>query len=192
MFLTPERLTSAGTHRPDEHQQDREHLLVAGVDELLDVEDPADRDRGVAGPRGDPVGPRVGEAPHVSVRDAGVRVRPSVGRKPSGEGREQHRQRQRPDRRQPHRDEGDRAIAGQRGRQVEDADPDDAADDQRGRGAQPEAGPWRPAPPLGFRRHRRRGADARPDSAPAGRLWPGRFTLLGHASSRWSVPRGLT
>jgi hypothetical protein len=34
---------------------------VAGVDEVLDVQHPADRDGRVARPRGDPAGPGVGE-----------------------------------------------------------------------------------------------------------------------------------
>ena len=61
MFFTPERLIAAGIHNPTSTSSDREEAVVAGVDEDLDVEHPADRDRSVACPRGDPVGPGVGE-----------------------------------------------------------------------------------------------------------------------------------
>ena len=139
MFLTPERLIDRGDPQADEHEQHRAEPVVALVDELLDVEHPADRDRGVAGPRGDPVRPRVGEAERVAERHARVRVRPAVGGQPPRQRGEQQRQRERADGGEPHRDEADRAVRGERRRQVEDADADDAAHDQRDRDAESEA-----------------------------------------------------
>ena len=58
-----------GDPQTDQHEQDREQPVVSGVDELLDVEHPADCDRGVAGPGSDPVRPRVREAEPVAERD---------------------------------------------------------------------------------------------------------------------------
>ena len=55
---------------------------MALVDEVLDVQDPADRDGRVAGPGGDPVRPGVREPEPVAEGDPRVRVRPAVGRQP--------------------------------------------------------------------------------------------------------------
>jgi hypothetical protein len=52
--------------QPDQHQQHRDPLGVAGVDEVLGIQHPADRDRGVARPGGDPVRPGVREPPAVA------------------------------------------------------------------------------------------------------------------------------
>ena len=138
MFLTPDRLISGRHPQPDQHQQDREPLRVALVDEHLDIEHPADRDGSVARPRSDPVGPRVHEADGIAVGHPGIGVGAAVGREPSGQAREQQRQRESPDRRETHRDEGDGSVPSQRGRQVEDADADDAAHNEGGRSGKTE------------------------------------------------------
>jgi hypothetical protein len=48
MFLTPDRFDRRRDPQPDEDEQHREHRIVAGVDEVSDVEDPADGDRRAA------------------------------------------------------------------------------------------------------------------------------------------------
>ena len=138
MFFAPERLTNGGRPQPGEDEEDRAPLRVVLVDEVLDVEHPADRDRGVAGPGGDPVRPRVHEAERVAEADAGVCVRAAVRRHPARERAEEDREHERPDRRQSHRHERDRPVRSERRRQVEDADADDRAHDQGDRSGQSE------------------------------------------------------
>jgi hypothetical protein len=51
MFLTPDRLMIGGDPQADQHEQDGDQLVLALVDEHLDVQHPADGDPRVAGPR---------------------------------------------------------------------------------------------------------------------------------------------
>ena len=105
MFLTPERLIAAGIHSPTSTSRIEPGAVVTLVDELLDVEHPADGDGGVPGPGRDPVRPRVHEADPVAEGDAGVGVRATVGGQTTRERGEQQGQGERPDGRETHRDQ---------------------------------------------------------------------------------------
>jgi hypothetical protein len=94
MFFTPGQVDHRGDPQPDENQQHREQLVVTLVDEVLDVQHPADRDGRVARPRGDPVRPSVREPEAVAEGDPRVRVRAAVsGQSPRQRG-EQQRERE--------------------------------------------------------------------------------------------------
>ena len=60
MLRMPARLTAAGIDSPTRTSSTGSTGMV-GVDEVLDIQDPADRDRRVASRRGDPVRPGVRE-----------------------------------------------------------------------------------------------------------------------------------
>ena len=154
MFLTPERLIAAGIQSPTSTSSTVIHLVwpllmksstystqptaIAALPAHAVIQ----YDQALTKPRGLPnAGPRVG-------------IGAAVGGQPPGQRGEQHRQRQRADGGQRHRDQGDRAVARERRRQVEDADADDAADDQRHRRGQPELRRAFPARRLGSRTRR--------------------------------------
>ena len=68
--MTPDRLIAAGIHSPMRTSSTAEHRIVAGVDEVSDVEHPADGDRRAARQAVIQLGPRVGVPPRLGAHAA--------------------------------------------------------------------------------------------------------------------------
>ena len=111
--LDPAEVDERGNPEAGEDEEDRPQLLVARVDEDLDIEDPADRDGGVARPPGDPVRPGAHEPVPVAEGETRIRVGTAFRRHAACQRREDHPEREGADGREGHRDDRDRPVSPQ-------------------------------------------------------------------------------
>ena len=136
----PDQVDDGGHPQPDQGDAPVLHAArVVPVEEGVDVEHPGRDDGRVAGPRLDPVAPADQVAGEVTELVARVGVEPAVAVGHAlRELAEQHGQEHRADGDDGENGDAHGAGAREHGGHGEDAGPDDAADDEPGRGGQPE------------------------------------------------------